>query len=280
MSIYFFILITLVVVGTFSLVLERRWNRRRTASTEETDATVALDSSLRALLNKGVAAIQAKLPLRQQEPALIDQFRTWSEEALAADSAVLGWLNVLSDPAYSAFVEHVAEFSDEMGFQLADLVNGQMACLPGITEHATEIVVHYCRANQRAAVAQDDFDEYSAYAAYLQAPNSTESEQFVQHLYTQLVEQQLVAAPTPELLGLSEKERLAQMRDDVHQATEQSEAFRVALRTVVAERRRTPEDFTVAKIVQRAMSRISNPPAEPSPVSPTDVQETPAVAEN
>lgn len=275
MSIYLSILMAVLVIGTFSFVWERRWKGRRAVAEQDHNATDTSQVPVRARLQQSIATLRANLPLRRQSSELETQFRAWSARALVKDEAVRDWLNTLSSPAHVAFVEHVAEFAEEMGFNLADLVSGKMACVPTVTVYANEIVAHYCRANYQAALAQEEFDGYRLYAAYLQTPTSVDSRHFAQQLYAQLVDQQLVTAPTAELLALTEQERLAQMQDTIRQAAEDSDTFRLALVAVAAERQRTAADFTVASIVQRAMTKIPKTQTTPPSASPSPAQDPP-----
>ncbi|MBV7329465.1 hypothetical protein KFU94_14680 [Chloroflexi bacterium TSY] len=269
MSLVIFMLMAVLIFGLFSILWERRWKNRNTEPLEEQIATSPPNVSLTTRVTEGASALWTKLSSREQQPALADLFRTWSDQALAADIEVYNWLNALFDPAYTAFIEHMAEFADEMGFRLVDLVEGQMAQLPSVEQSATQIILNYCRANQQAALAQEDFDGYHLYAAYLQSPTSIDSQRFAQQLYAKLVEQQVVSAPTPELLALTEQERVAQMQDVIRQAAEKPEPFGAVLSAVAAERQQSAADLTVAAIVERAMQKVTRPAME----TPT---ETPA----
>lgn len=277
MSIYLAILMGLLVIGTFSLGWERRWKAYRAAGKAEQAETAPSSLPLRQRVTQSLATVRANLPFRQPESVAVAHFRAWAEQAWATDSTVRNWLVGLSDEAYTAFVEHVAEFAEEMGFSLADLVTGQMARLPDAAQRATAVVTHFCRANYEAALAQDDFDGYRVYADYLHAPMSAAGQQFTQQLYAHLVDQKLTAAPTPELLALTAQERLAQMQAAIRQAAEKPAEFRTGLDAVVAERRRTAADFTVAKIVQRAMTRVVKPPAAATTPEPVAANDEPTV---
>lgn len=265
-----------LVIGTFSLVWERRWKNRQVATEGDHEAPATPQTSVREKLTTGIATLRANLPLGKQSPRLEPQFRAWTEQALADDSEVLAWLNALSAPAYSAFVNHVAEYADEMGFPLSDLVNGKMTCLPSAAGRAHAVIVHFCRANYQAALAQEDFDGYRLYATYLDSPTSAVGQQFLHQFYAQLVDQQLVAPPTPDFLALNEQERLAQMQEAIHQSAAKPDEFRTALHTVAADRQRTTADVTVANIVQRAMARVSKAKEDPEPAQQTTTKGTTA----
>ncbi len=264
MSFYISIIITVLIIGLLSLMWEQRWKAHKLATSSQTEDAAdgaAGTARLPAQLTQGLTTMWAKRPRRKQEPPLADRLRTWATQALASDEKVSSWLQSLSAPAYTAFTEHLAEFADDMGFKLADLVDGRMADLPGVAQNATQIILDYCRAHQLAAHVQDDFDGYRAYAMYRHGPLTSDSLRFTQQLYAKLVEQRLVSAPTPDLLALSDQARLTQMQDAIHQATAQSVEFQLALNRVVAERQHTTADLTVAKIVQQAMTKVSKPVA-------------------
>lgn len=272
MSFFISILMAVLIFGLFSILWERRWKNRNTGLSEKKSVTPPSDASLTTRATEVVTALWTKFSSREQQPALADRFRIWADQALTVDVDVYNWLNALSDPAYTAFIEHVAEFADEMGFRLPNLVDGQMAQLPSIEQSATQIILNYCRTNHQAALAQEEFDGYHIYAAYLQSPTSIDSQRFAQQLYAKLVEQQVVSAPTPELLALTEQERLTQMQDAIRQAAEKSDLFCAVLSAVAAERQWSAADLTVAAIVERAMKKVTRPAIE----TPT---ETPAAAE-
>lgn len=295
MSFFISMLMTVLVIGLLSIMWERRWKGYKlaagtkqeakslsaTPSTTElaTQLVTQLTTQVTTQLAEGLATLEAKLPGHKQDPALASRVRIWAKQALASDQEVSSWLNSLSEPAFAAFAEHLAEFADEMGFNLTELVDGQMNKLPNVAQSATQIILDYCRANQRAARVQDDFDGYQAYAAYLKAPVSSESQHFTQNLYVKLVEQNVLPLPTADLLALSAPERLAQMQSAIQQATTKPAAFKAAVVAVAAERQQGATDFTVANIVQRAMTKVAKPTTAQAGKSPTTEQVAPAAAE-
>ena len=288
MSFFISLLMTVLVIGLLSIMWERRWKGHKLAASASAEAkslsatpsttelatqlVTQLTSQVTTQLTEGLATLEAKLPGHKQDPGLADRVRFWTKQALASDKEVSNWLNSLSEPAFAAFAEHLAEFTDEMGFKLTELVDGRMAQLPQVAESATKIILDYCRANQRAARVQDDFDGYQAYTAYLKSPTSSESQHFIQLLYVKLVEQNVLPLPTAELLALSTQERLTQMQSAIQQAAAKSTEFQAALVAVVTERQPVTTDFTVAKIVQRAMTKVVKPPPEPVAESPVAEQ--------
>ncbi|MCB0186966.1 MAG: hypothetical protein KDE31_22015, partial [Caldilineaceae bacterium] len=104
MFVYLSILMGLLVIGTFSLVWERRWKGFRAAAKEAAQSAPS-SMALRARVTEGLAVVRANLPFRQSTSVAIAPFRTWSTQALADDAALLQWLAALSEEAYAAFVE-------------------------------------------------------------------------------------------------------------------------------------------------------------------------------
>lgn len=277
MSFYISLLMTVLVIGLFAIGWERRWKGYKLASSKTKELSSATPSTtelatqlvtqiggqLRTQITEGLATLESKLPHYKPDPELANSLRRWAQQALASDPGVSNWLNSLSEPAYAAFAEHLAEFAAEMGFSLAELVDGRMYKLPKVAESATQIILDYCRANQRAARVQDDFDGYQAYAAYLKSPASIESQHFVQNFYVKLVEQNVLPLPTTDLLALPTQERLTQMQAAIQQASAKPAEFQAALVAVVAAQQHATADVTVAKIVQRAVNKVAKPRVEP-----------------
>lgn len=128
-----------------------------------------------------------------QRPDLAHRFREWAITTLQQEPATTAWLAALSPKANLAFTQQVAEFCEEMGFDLAALVDGQLAQVPQAAQQATQIVRFYCNANYTAALSQTDFDATKRFLGYLRAPLQKSNQAFGQRLYTKLVEKQLVA---------------------------------------------------------------------------------------
>jgi len=265
--IYVIILLSILAIGTMSLITERRRAQRaRAAALDNGAAPDDIPSPATDLVQriKGMTALRTSLPWARRDTQLPACFRTWAAQNLASDTELCSWLTGLSEPAYEAFVEHVAEFTDEMGFALTDLAAGRMACLPSVAAQATAVVRDFCRANHQAALAQADFDAYRIYATYLKEPTSSSSGHFVQELYAQLVALRIVAPPTPEVLAQHHQERLVQMQEVIEQIATQPEKLRVALLALVTNRQQSATNASVATIVQQAMSRITKSADEPS----------------
>lgn len=130
----------------------------------------------------------------QQRPDLAHRFREWALTTLQQEPATTAWLAALSPKANLAFTQQVAEFCEEMGFDLAALVDGQLAQVPHTAQQATQIVRFYCNANYTAALSQTDFDATKRFLVYLRAPLQKSNQVFGQQLYTKLVEKQLVTS--------------------------------------------------------------------------------------
>lgn len=221
MSFYISLLLSISVLGLLSRSWQQRWRARQTAKLERPavggqlgQLSERVGAEFAALRNKvafdtnhppawaeRVRQVVTTPPLLRatasQQAELAQRFRRWAATALQEELATSAWLAALSTEANIAFTHQIAEFCEEMGFDLAALVDGQLDQVPNAAQQATQIVRHYCRANYQAAVAQNDFDATKRLLAYLRAPFQKANQTFGQQLYSKLVERQVVSVALP-----------------------------------------------------------------------------------
>ncbi|MEZ4726478.1 MAG: hypothetical protein R3E79_05030 [Caldilineaceae bacterium] len=219
-SFFLSLLLVVFVLGLLSRSWLHRWRTRQSAKQARPSAGEQLDQ-LAAQLNGQFTALRSKVALDPNQPLawaegvrqkigipalrnsakqaaeLSQRFRQWTATALQEEETTSTWLAALSIEAHTAFTQQIAEFCEEMGFDLATLVDGQLNSFPNAAQQATQIVRYYCRANYEAAIAQDNFEATRRFLAYLQAPLAKENQAFGARLYARLQEKQ-VATEAPE----------------------------------------------------------------------------------
>lgn len=246
MSFYFLLIIAVLVLGSLSLNWKQRWLdwQQGAATAPEnsqavggvTTGAAALAAPIRERMTQEFTSIRNRLPFTARQPDLAQRFREWATAALAQDENTSSWLKALSAEANIAFTQQVAEFCTEMGFELSALLDGQLNQLPTTEQKAREIVLHYCRANRQAAVAQHDFDAFKRYLAYLRAPSQKANQLFGQSLYVKLVQQEVAPPPPFDIMLASEADRRAHIVTAIRQAAaQQPAAFHAALQEVITE---------------------------------------------
>ncbi len=273
MQFYLSLLIAVIVLGTLSRNLKQRWLgvQEPLSGAAEDQATGLNPAALGATttasfqapidrMAQELSTLRDKLTFGSKGPDLSQRFRTWAAAALAHDGQVSAWLTGLSPEAHTAFTHQVAEFCSEMGFALAALVDGQLAEIPATAQQAETIVLQYCRANQQAALAQDDFDAAKRFLAYLRAPSHKSNLAFGQKLYSRLIEEKIVPPPSFDMMLAAEEKRRAEGVAAIHQAAaQQPTIFNIILKEIIT---------TSASLPTTEVSQLRS--AETSAVTDTD----------
>lgn len=271
----FLLVFVVAILGTLSLKLKNRWQANQALTADASPAQPLPRQPLRlARLTQEVSTWRNRLPFASKRPDLSARFRAWAADTFAQDEALSGWLLALSPGAHKAFTQQVAEFCDEMGFALAALVDGQLAEIPATAQQATTIVLQYCRANQQAALAQDDFDAAKRFLAYLRAPTQKASLEFGQKLYSRLVEEKMIPPPSFDMMMATEETRRANSLAAIHHAAAQNPtAFNTILKAVTLDGLAQPSGIPpVEPVVAEAV--IPPVASEPIPTA-TEASDTP-----
>jgi len=226
--------VLLVGVGTVSVIVDRRLQARKRAAAimSETAAPAAqaesTTSNEKASWRRGITNWYPSF-MRKQPADLPQRFRTWANNAID-DAAVKEWLNALSDEGIEAFTKHLQVFCADMGFELSWLVTQQPESNPELAQTTQGIVLHYCRACQQAASAQDDFELHKKLQAFEQNPTSKKHQAFAEKLFAKVIEAGLVAGSISDYFGASPKERSRLMVEAIHKAAATNrEAFNRAV---------------------------------------------------
>jgi hypothetical protein len=227
--------ILLAGVGTVSVIVDRRLQaRKRAAATISGTAEPAAQAENTTSNGKvswwrGVTNWSPNF-IRKQPADLPQQFRTWANNA-TDDAVVKEWLNGLDDEGIQAFTKHLQGFCTDMGFELSWIVTRQLESDPALAQTTRDIVLHYCRACQQAASAQDDFELHKKLEAFEQNPTSKKHQEFAEKLFAKVAEAGLVAGSISDYFGASPKERSRLMVEAIHKAAATNrEAFNRAVR--------------------------------------------------
>lgn len=255
MSFYLSLIMAVLVLGTLSRRWKQRWlawqqpkvmagatpedtaaDKTPNTITRLTTGVATWAAPVRTQVAQKVSGLRDSLDFNARQADQAQRFRAWATTTLAEDEKVVRWLTVLSPAANLAFTQQVAEFCQQMGFELTALVDGELEQLPTAEQKAREIVLLYCRTNRQAAFAQDEFDASKRFLAYLRAPTQRGNQLFGQTLYRKLAEHGLTAPSRFDVTQASEAEVHTQILTTIRQvATQQPEAFTTVLGKVMAE---------------------------------------------
>jgi len=237
------IALTLLIVaaGIAAVMLDRRWRAQRAlkettpaadASTSATaSAEEASDATVISKVTDRIASALSSVPMvgdrftmvrdrlmRRKDPNLPGQFREWIAKACADDPSVNNWVQGLSPEGLQAFTDHLVVFCDEMGFELAWVVQQQLETQPELAQTFAQVVSHYCRACQQAAAAQDDLEVYKTLLAFEHNPASRKTQAFGQKLFAKVVEARLTSVSMSEYLTVAPKEQQQYMVRAIREA--------------------------------------------------------------
>ena len=145
------------------------------------------------------------------------------------------WMESLELPEAVKLTQQVSAFSSGLNIELGWLTSEQLNNHPQLKQAVSEMVAFYCLANFKAHQITDDIKALVAFQNWQQNPNSREQREFGRTLLTKLMEKQLVAPMSPDLLLASEEERQEHAIGSILLAAEEhSEGFHTVLKTLVA----------------------------------------------
>ena len=270
------LIVIVVVVGSASIYLNRKWQARQT--NEEAPSTLAsakegaaallaqTSSQAQALGSRATdrvksvgsqAASQAQAlgsqavglaqPLRERIPfgkpksSLPADFRAWVVQATADEPDLRNWLAGLTDSQFSDFTDNVADFCTSTGFELEWLVYQEFSLMPQLAEDGGQVVVNYCRACLQAAGTQIALGSFRDYREYLQNPGSRKGRAYGEALLDRLLEAGLTSVSLADFLGASPKSKQEQVFQAIQSATEKDQdAFNRVLTTMNTVEKATP----------------------------------------
>ncbi|MFN8495346.1 MAG: hypothetical protein U0350_47550 [Caldilineaceae bacterium] len=233
------LIILVLIVGTLSIVVDRRIQARRAAQQAAAAAPAEQATSAPATETQGAGLGQRlrfwQRPLTPQPPAdPLQPFRVWAVETFADQPEVRHWLAALPDPALKAFLGELTIFCQQLGFELDWVVGKQVNQYPVLTQRLRAIILQYSNACREAVLAQDEIKVFKAWQAFELNPYGKEEQQFAEKLFNQLVAQNVTQPLTETLKTGPEQERQIYIVQILRQEREkQPIVFQQALNTVV-----------------------------------------------
>ncbi|MEM7130905.1 MAG: hypothetical protein AAF702_31580 [Chloroflexota bacterium] len=226
------ILITVLIVVGYEL--RRRWTLHQSEVAGEIGAQTESASFADDITNKLRENIQSVAALFTPDPDLSSDFHAWANESLTDDKEIQAWLATLTPEQMSAFVSHLRKFCKDMGFDVAQLIQGDMAQYPDLVNGLTRIVSQYSRISYEAVGLNDDVEIFRAYHQYLQNPTSRENRIFGQTLFSQLVDDGLASTDLSEHLTSSGQLRQQRVAETIRTVASNHPAhFSQALKRVL-----------------------------------------------
>jgi hypothetical protein len=211
-----------IVVGTASIVIDRRWRARQSAA--DTPAEGASTTPLLSRMTERVAATLGSMPImggrltRRKDANLPSQFQAWMARSGAEDPSLNQWVQGLSTEALEAFTDHVSAFCAEMGFELSWVVQQRLDAQPDLARAFEKVVLDYCRACREAAAAQGELEVYKTLQAFEANPSGRKTQAFGQKLFAKVVEAGLTSVSMPEYLMATPKEQQQHMVRAIREA--------------------------------------------------------------
>ncbi|MCB0093295.1 MAG: hypothetical protein KDE54_35645 [Caldilineaceae bacterium] len=241
MHILIWVIVIAMLIG-LGMILKRNLlaNQAAALADEPPAAQKGFAAHLTYSLTNMVQERLQKLPLglgRQKKVDTVAQFRAWAAGSLAANREVQQWLDALNDEQIAALSEHMAAFCHDMGFDLAWLLDNQLAQNKGLQQGLTQIVLFYSRASYEAVKLQEEVQIFHIYREYMQNPQSRENRELGEHLFGKLVEQGMSTVSISEHLAASARTRQRQIVETISAcAQEEPQRLHTLLKSVLTER--------------------------------------------
>jgi len=253
----FSLIVIVLIIGSASVFLDRKWRARQAKGAETpslTDAKAQATSFLtqtssqaqaltgeatnrvktlgsqageqvKALGSQTSEQAQALLDrLTPKKSTLPEEFRAWAIKAAKGEPELVKWLIGLRDQPFADFTSHVAAFATSVGFELEWLVRGEFEKMPQLAGNAQQVVVNYLRACQQAAVAQAELDHFRVYREYTQNPDSRKSRVYGEKLLDDLLQAGLTTVSLADFLGATPKNKQEQIFQAIQSAAEKDPA--------------------------------------------------------
>jgi hypothetical protein len=243
-------LVVVIVVGVAAIALDRRWRARQSAKVlvvetpQATDATTSIEDKGRrpffTRLTGRVGNWRNRRAGRQQQD-MRQQFRAWIVKACADEVPLRTWLQQLPEKEEQAFIDEVAAFCTEKGFELPWVVEQRLESYPELAQAAEQVVLHYCRACHQAVAAQQDLDVYKTLLAFEHNPADEKAREFGHKLFAKVIEAGLTSFSMSEYLLAAPQDQRQYMLRAIREAAERHrEAFYRLLKEITRDAAATP----------------------------------------
>jgi hypothetical protein len=272
-----------IVAGTSAIVLDRRWRARKSArvlvveTPQATDATTSVeDKGRRSFFTRLTGRVDSwrNRLTRRQPQDMRQQFHAWIAKACADEASLCTWLQQLPEKEEQAFIDQVAAFCTERGFELPWVVEHRLEPYPELAQTAEQVVLHYCRACHQAVAAQQDLDVYKTLLAFEHNPADGKAQGFGHKLFAKLIEAGLTSVSMSEYLLAAPKDQRQYMLRAIREAAERHrEAFYRLLKEITTDAAATPVATTpsrdshgrfTANLDDAAATPVATTPSAPS----------------
>ena len=244
------LLVVVIVAGTAAIVLDRRWRARKSArvlvveTPQAPDTTTSVDDQghrpFFTRLTGRVGSWRNRRAHRQPQD-MRQQFRAWIAKACADEAPLRTWLQQLPEKEEQAFIDQVAAFCTERGFELPWVVEHRLEPYPELAQAAEQVVLHYCRACHQAVAAQQDLDVYKTLLAFEHNPGDGKAQEFGHKLFAKVIEAGLTSFSMSEYLLAAPKDQRQYMVRAIREAAEKHrEAFYRLLKETTRDAAATP----------------------------------------
>jgi len=178
--------------------------------------------------------IEERAALKQ--PELTDQFRLWVTGAFDEEPEIRHWLGSLSSEQLEAYCSYLANFCQDMGFELDWLLDGRMTQEPKLSSTLEKIILRYSQASHQAVLAQQEVAEFNLLHEYLEDPVCRKNLALSQKIFGRLIEKGLAPVNISEHLTLSKREQTEQILQVIRTtATEYPETFKSIVTETMSE---------------------------------------------
>jgi len=243
-------LVVVIVVGVAAIALDRRWRARQSArvlvveTPQATDATTSVeDKGRRPFLTRLTGRVGNWRNRRtgRQPQDMRQQFRAWIVKVCADEASLRTWLQQLPEKEEQEFIDQVAAFCTEKGFELPWVVEQRLAPYPELAHAAEQVVLHYCRACHQAVAAQQDLDVYKTLLAFEHNPADDKAREFGHKLFAKVIEAGLTSFSMSEYLLAAPQDQRQYMLRAIREAAERHrEAFYRLLQEITRDAAATP----------------------------------------
>lgn len=263
------LIILVLIVGSISIMVDRRIQARRAAqqaaATDEQAADAPTAETPSAGLGNRLRSWQSRLtPQPKSDP--LQPFRLWAVETFVDQPEVRHWLAALPDPALKAFLDELSIFCQQLGFELNWVVEKQVNAYPVLTQRLREIVLQYSNACREAVLAQDEIKLFKAWQAFELNPYGKAEQQFAEKLFNQLVAQNVTPPLSETLKTGPEQERQIYIVQILRQEREKRPiTFQQAINMVVNTPEPLPATNSSAGETKRRWFKKAAPATEATP---------------
>lgn len=255
------VLIVVLIVGV-GMGVTRGWTH--SPRVPEPTPPAIEQAGMRRWVRQRVATVRQRLP-RTGAPQQPATFRAWAIGASAAAPARQAWLEALAPAEIEALHTLVDRFCQEMGLDLAWLIERRLSAMPLLDAAAEQLVLDHIALCQQASTLQDEIATFRALLELEQQPERHAP--LLQALVGTLIDEGLASLSITEHLRAPADLRQAQLRQVLHDAVARdpqraSEIVRTVIKGSALDPRHA-DGGLIATIRARVSRTPTAAPAEP-----------------